>query len=96
MSEPRELAKLRIPPIEVEMDGHLAQIGRPLRACFKLHNSGVAQLQAHVGARWLAAQPDPPRRRDPAARRKDRRSISENGSFSTPFLKLIRELVAAM
>ena len=53
----RELAKLRVAPLQVEMDGHLAQIGRTLRAGFELHDPGVGQVQAHVGAGGLAAQP---------------------------------------
>jgi hypothetical protein len=58
--EPRKLAELRIPPFHIEIDWHLAKFRSPPRGCIQLHDSRVCEVQAHVGARGLAAQPYPP------------------------------------
>ncbi len=58
--EAGKLAQLRLPPVEIEMHGHLMQIGRAAHGGFHAHHAGVFLVEAYVGAGRLAAQANAP------------------------------------
>ena len=93
--QPRKLAKLRLAPLQVEMHRHLAQL-RP--RCCRLASNRTMPVSARsrltsVRAGWPRSRT----RQSPGFSCQNERSAltSENGSFSAPLLKLMRELVAS-
>ena len=59
-NEAGELAQARVAPVEVEMHRHLAQGGSGADTGLHAHHAGLFLVEAYVGARGLAAQPDAP------------------------------------
>ncbi len=98
--EPRyetgKLAELR-PPASRHPDAgaFLAECGSTPHAGLHAHHTGFFKVQAHVGPSRLSAQANAPFAGTLPATKERSAFTSEKGSFSAPFLKLIRELVAS-
>ena len=61
--ESTELAELGLAPFEVEVDGHVVELGRTGHggeAGLHLHNSGVGEIEAYVSTRRLTPQAHAP------------------------------------
>ena len=55
-----ELAQLRLPPVEIHMQGHLTERSRAAKAGLNADDSGFLLVQAYVGAGGLGAQANTP------------------------------------
>ncbi len=55
-----KLSELCLPPVEIDMDGHVAKRVGTSYACLHAHHACVFQIQAHVCPGRLAAQANAP------------------------------------
>ena len=55
-----ELAQLRLPPVEIHMQGHLTERRRAANARLNADDSGFLLIKAYVGAGGLGAQANAP------------------------------------
>src|SRR5664280_912750 len=53
-NKPRQLAQLRLSPIQVDVERHLEQFRRMAQRSLKPHDTGVRKVKAHVSAGGLA------------------------------------------
>jgi hypothetical protein len=59
-NEAGKLAKLSLSPVEIQMEGHLAERRCAPDAGFYTYHSSLLEVKAHVSPGWLSAQSDAP------------------------------------